>query len=152
MYIDDLIIIKICIGLYYIVKVVILSLFIYDIKINEIGGFIEKWLYYLVFLLEGGVLLMKVDEVLRNRNIIWKLVRLIENIQKEMVGNILELNMVNLLIIVFLQGLMSVIVYFYWWNYIFFFYIVYLLMGFMVLLIVLFVGMVNIWVIGCFIR
>lgn len=95
---------------------------------------------------------MKVDEVLRNRNIIWKLVRLIEYIQKEMVGNILELNMVNLLIIVFLQGLMSVIVYFYWWNYIFFFYIVYLLMGFMVLLIVLFVGMVNIWVIGCFIR
>lgn len=78
MYIDDLIIIKICIGLYYIVKVIILSLFIYDIKINEIGGFIEKWLYYLVFLLEWGVLLMKVDEVLRNRNIIWKLVRLIE--------------------------------------------------------------------------
>lgn len=32
MNIDDLIIIKICIGLYYIVKVVILSLFIYDIK------------------------------------------------------------------------------------------------------------------------
>lgn len=152
MHTDDLIITKIRTGLYHTVKVVISSLSTHDTKINEIGGLTEKWLYHLVPSLEGGASPTKVDEVPRNRNIIRKLVRPIENTQKEMAGNISELNTANLSTTVFLQGLMSVIVHPHWRNYTPLPHTAHLLMGSMVSLIVLFAGMANIWVIGCFNR
>lgn len=72
--------------------------------------------------------------------------------QKEMASNISELNTANLSTTVFLQGLMSVIVHPHWRNYTPLPHTAHLLMGSMVSLIVLFAGMANIWVIGCFIR
>lgn len=149
---DDLIITKIRTGLYHTVKVVISSLSTHDTK-NQ-----WNWWSYREVVISFSPFIGR--RSLANEG--WwsskkqkyntEIGQTDSTSQKEMASNISELNTANLSTTVFLQGLMSVIVHPHWRNYTPLPHTAHLLMGSMVSLIVLFAGMANIWVIGCFIR